>query len=123
MKTPVPRYENTHPQQGQQRAESPNETRHAPAHGEAAEKASAKPQTGNTGCSARSQQVAYRPDASAPTLTARSVLATSRQRRGATCFMINDQAAGLGGKLVAGTPRHSPYVLDVFYYRDGGQQL
>ena len=34
--------------------------------------------------------------------------------------MINDQAAGLGAKVVAGTPRDSLYVLDVLYDRDGG---
>jgi len=36
--------------------------------------------------------------------------------------MINDQAAGLGGKIVAGTPRESLYVLDVLYDRDGGKR-
>lgn len=36
--------------------------------------------------------------------------------------MINDQAAGLGGKVVAGTPRGSLYVLDVLYDRDGGKR-
>lgn len=36
--------------------------------------------------------------------------------------MINDQAAGLGGKAVAGTPRDSLYVLDVLYDRDGGKR-
>ncbi|MFD4190516.1 Tn3 family transposase [Amycolatopsis thermoflava] len=45
------------------------------------------------------------------------------QRRGATWLnMINDQAAGLGGKVVAGTPRDSLHVLDVLYDRDGGQK-
>ena len=34
--------------------------------------------------------------------------------------MINDQAAGLGGRVVAGTPRDSLYVLDVLHDRDGG---
>jgi hypothetical protein len=38
------------------------------------------------------------------------------RRGGATWLnMINDQAAGLGGKVVAGTPRDSLYVLDVLY--------
>jgi hypothetical protein len=37
--------------------------------------------------------------------------------------MINDQAAGLGGKVVASTPRDSLYVLDVVYDRDGGKRL
>ncbi|MEV0087611.1 Tn3 family transposase [Saccharopolyspora sp. NPDC050642] len=45
------------------------------------------------------------------------------QRRGATWLnMLNDQAAGLGGKVVAGTPRDSLHVLDVLYDRDGGQK-
>lgn len=36
--------------------------------------------------------------------------------------MVNDQAAGLGAKVVAGTPRDSLYVLDVLdvlYDSDG----
>ena len=37
--------------------------------------------------------------------------------------MINDQAAGLGGKVVAGNPRDSLYVLDVLYDGDGGTHL
>ncbi|KOG79812.1 hypothetical protein ADK33_21115 [Streptomyces griseus subsp. rhodochrous] len=36
--------------------------------------------------------------------------------------MINDQAAGLGGKVVAGTPRDSLCVLEVLYDRDGGRR-
>ncbi|WP_413810908.1 Tn3 family transposase [Streptomyces sp. OE57] len=45
------------------------------------------------------------------------------RRGGATWLnMINDQAAGLGGKVVAGTLRDSPYVLDVLYDRDGGKR-
>ncbi|UKY47592.1 Tn3 family transposase [Streptomyces inhibens] len=45
------------------------------------------------------------------------------RRRGATWLnMINDQAAGLGGKVAAGTPRDSLYVLDVLYDRDGGKR-
>ena len=45
------------------------------------------------------------------------------RRGGATWLnMINDQAAGLGGKVVAGTPRDSLYVLDVLYDRDGGKR-
>nr|WP_307129258.1 Tn3 family transposase [Streptomyces aurantiacus] len=40
-------------------------------------------------------------------------------RRGATWLnMINDQAAGLGGKVAAGTPRDSLDVLDVLYDRE-----
>jgi TnpA family transposase len=43
------------------------------------------------------------------------------RKKGATWLnMINDQAAGLGAKVVAGTPRDSLYVLDVLYDRDGG---
>ncbi|WSV02143.1 transposase [Streptomyces sp. NBC_01020] len=45
------------------------------------------------------------------------------RRGGATWLnMINDQTAGLGGKVVAGTPRDSLYVLDVLYDRDGGKR-
>ncbi|NEA59636.1 Tn3 family transposase [Streptomyces sp. SID13666] len=45
------------------------------------------------------------------------------RRGGATWLnMINDQAAGLGGRIVAGTPRDSLYVLDVLYDRDGGRR-
>ncbi|MFC4016240.1 Tn3 family transposase [Nonomuraea purpurea] len=45
------------------------------------------------------------------------------RRGGATWLnMINDQAAGLGGKIVAGTPRDSLHVLDVLYDRDGGRR-
>ncbi|WTX00847.1 Tn3 family transposase (plasmid) [Streptomycetaceae bacterium NBC_01309] len=45
------------------------------------------------------------------------------RRGGATWFnLLNDQAAGLGGKVVAGTPRDSLYVLDVLYDRDGGKR-
>jgi hypothetical protein len=44
-------------------------------------------------------------------------------RGGATWLnMINDQAAGLGGKVVAGIPRDSLYVLDVLYNRDCGKR-
>jgi TnpA family transposase len=45
-------------------------------------------------------------------------------RRGGASWlnMINDQAAGLGGKVVASTPRDSLYVLDVLYDRDGGKR-
>jgi TnpA family transposase len=44
-----------------------------------------------------------------------------RGSRGVTWLnMINDQAAGLGAKVVAGTPRDSLHVLDVLYDRDGG---
>lgn len=44
-----------------------------------------------------------------------------QRRYGATWLnMVNDQAAGLAGKVVAGTPRDSLHVLDVLYDRDGG---
>jgi TnpA family transposase len=45
------------------------------------------------------------------------------RRGGATWLnLINDQAAGLGGKVVAGTPPDSLYVLDVLYDRDGDRR-
>jgi TnpA family transposase len=45
------------------------------------------------------------------------------RRGGATWLnVINDQAAGLGGKVVSGTPCDSLYVLDVLYDRDGGKR-
>ncbi|GGT71843.1 hypothetical protein GCM10010207_82410 [Streptomyces atratus] len=45
------------------------------------------------------------------------------RRGGATWLnVINDQAAGLGSRVVAGTPRDSLYVLDVLYDRDGGKR-
>jgi TnpA family transposase len=44
-------------------------------------------------------------------------------RRGATWQnMINHQAAGLGGKMVADTPCDSLYVLDVLYDRDSAKR-
>ncbi|MEU2358702.1 Tn3 family transposase [Streptomyces misionensis] len=56
-----------------------------------------------------------------PSVYARPNLKYFGRRGGATWLnMINDQAAGLGGKVVAGTPRDSLYVLDVLYDRDGG---
>jgi hypothetical protein len=36
--------------------------------------------------------------------------------------MINHQAAGLGGKMVADTPCDSLYVLDVLYDRDSAKR-
>ena len=36
--------------------------------------------------------------------------------------MINDQAAGLGAKVVAGTPRDSLHMIDVLFSQDGGQR-
>ena len=45
------------------------------------------------------------------------------RRGGATWLnLLNDQAAGLGGRVVAGTPRDSLYVLDVLYDRAGGRR-
>ncbi|WUP71582.1 transposase [Streptomyces sp. NBC_00258] len=44
-----------------------------------------------------------------------------RHRRNKWPAPVNDQAAGLGGKVVAGTPRDPLYVLDVLYDRDGGK--
>ena len=44
-------------------------------------------------------------------------------KRGITWLnMINDQAAGLGAKVVSGTPRDSLHMIDVLYARDGGQR-
>jgi TnpA family transposase len=44
-------------------------------------------------------------------------------KRGATWLnMINDQAAGIGAKVVSGTPRDSLHLIDVIYARDGGQR-
>jgi TnpA family transposase len=43
------------------------------------------------------------------------------RHRGATWLnMVNDQYAGLVGMLVAGTPRDSLYLLDVFHDQDAG---
>jgi hypothetical protein len=36
--------------------------------------------------------------------------------------MIKDQAAGLGARVAAGTPRDSLYVLDVLYDREGARR-
>ena len=36
--------------------------------------------------------------------------------------MINDQAAGIAGKVVAGTVRDSLHMIDVWYSQDGGQR-
>lgn len=44
-------------------------------------------------------------------------------KRGITWLnMINDQASGLGAKVVSGTPRDSLHMIDVLYARDGGQR-
>ncbi|GAA3760789.1 Tn3 family transposase [Salinactinospora qingdaonensis] len=43
------------------------------------------------------------------------------RRRGSTWLnMVNDQAAGLSGMVVAGTPRDTLHLLDVLYNQDGG---
>ena len=44
-------------------------------------------------------------------------------KRGVTWLnMINDQAAGLGGTVVAGTVRDSLHMIDVLFNQDGGQR-
>jgi TnpA family transposase len=44
-------------------------------------------------------------------------------KRGVTWLnMINDQAAGLGGKVVAGTVRDFLHMIDVLFNQDGGQR-
>lgn len=35
---------------------------------------------------------------------------------------VNDQAAGLGAKVVQGTIRDSLHMIDVWFSQDGGQQ-
>jgi len=45
------------------------------------------------------------------------------RRRGATWLnLINDQAAGLAGQVVSGTPRDSLHVIDLIYRQDGGRR-
>lgn len=45
------------------------------------------------------------------------------RRRGATWLnLINDQAAGLAGQVVSGTPRDSLHVIDLIYHQDGGRR-
>jgi hypothetical protein len=44
-------------------------------------------------------------------------------KRGVTWLnMINDQAAGIAGKVVGGTVRDSLHMVDVWYSQDGGQR-
>ncbi len=43
------------------------------------------------------------------------------RRGGATWLNMINQAAGLGGKVMAGAPCNL-YVLDVLYDRDGGRR-
>ncbi|GGV43379.1 hypothetical protein GCM10010293_49950 [Streptomyces griseoflavus] len=58
-----------------------------------------------------------------PSVYARPNAKYFARRSGATWLnLTNDQGAGLGGKVVAGTPRDSLYVLDVLYDRDGGRR-
>jgi len=56
-----------------------------------------------------------------PTIHARPNPKYFGRRRGAQWLnMVNDQALGLGGKVVAGTPRDSLHTIDVIYSQDGG---
>ena len=58
-----------------------------------------------------------------PTIYARPNRKFFGPKRGITWLnMINDQAAGLGAKVVSGTPRDSLHMIDVLYARDGGQR-
>src|SRR6266700_3952423 len=58
-----------------------------------------------------------------PTIYARPNRKFFGPKRGITWLnMINDQAAGLGAKVVSGTPRDSLHMIDVPYARDGGQR-
>jgi TnpA family transposase len=44
-------------------------------------------------------------------------------KRGVTWLnMLNDQGAGLGAKVVSGTPRDSLHMIDVIFSQDGGQR-
>src|ERR1035438_8777236 len=56
-----------------------------------------------------------------PTIHARPNPKYFGRGRGSTWLnMINDQAAGLSGMVVSGTPRDSLHMLDVLYNQDGG---
>ena len=45
------------------------------------------------------------------------------RRRGATWLnLLNDQAVGLAGRVVSGTPRDSLHVIDLIYRQDGGRR-
>lgn len=58
-----------------------------------------------------------------PTIYARPNPRYFGRKRGVTWLnMINDQAVGLGYKIVSGTPRDSLHVLDVFFSQDAGQR-
>jgi TnpA family transposase len=58
-----------------------------------------------------------------PSLHARPNRKYFGPKRGATWLnMINDQAAGIGAKVVSGTPRDSLHLIDMLYAQDGGQR-
>jgi TnpA family transposase len=58
-----------------------------------------------------------------PSLHARPNRKYFGPKRGATWLnMINDQAAGIGAKVLSGTPRDSLHLIDVLYAQDGGQR-
>lgn len=58
-----------------------------------------------------------------PTIYARPNRKYFGPKRGVTWFnMINDQGAGLGAKVVSGTPRDSLHMIDVVFSQDGGQR-
>lgn len=45
------------------------------------------------------------------------------RRRGTTLLnLINDQAVGVAGRVVSGTPRDSLHVIDLIYRQDGGKR-
>jgi TnpA family transposase len=45
------------------------------------------------------------------------------RRRGATWLnLLDDQAVGLAGRVVSGTPRDSLHVIDLIYSQDGGRR-
>ena len=45
------------------------------------------------------------------------------RRRGATWLnLVSDQAVGLAGKVVSGTPRDSLHLIDLIYRQDGGRR-
>jgi len=45
------------------------------------------------------------------------------RRRGATWLnMLNDQAIGLAGRVLSGTPRDSLHMIDLIYSQDAGQR-
>jgi TnpA family transposase len=45
------------------------------------------------------------------------------RRRGATWLnMLNDQAVGLAGRVLSGTPRDSLHMIDLIYSQDAGQR-